>query len=320
MEQLDLLHGDFRTGFPEIQNAIDAMRQLLQNKVRGDRYFTLDSLVDAYSKNTSLAISQISTDLKEFENFRRDLVYQCTLQGKQIFEGLKQMEASSRVSVYDRKAKKCMIQFGLPDQIDMAIAETSIGDEIDKGTRELADKLADETSTESEIKKYAEKIVGSRSLLRKYLGRELIQVSAYKIDQNPENSGYRKWRETQINNSGAEKFVIYFAVILSLINYTRGSLGGMQEKELRSVLILDNPFGATSSKHILIPMFSIAKHFRVQMICLSDINKTDVINCFDIVIKALVKKRPMSNHELLTHEGNERIEHGYYRTEQLSLL
>ena len=94
----------------------------------------------------------------------------------------------------------------------------------------------------------------------------------------------------------------------------------MQEKELRSVLILDNPFGATSSKHILIPMFAIAKHFRVQMICLSDINKTDVINCFDIVIKALVKKRPMSNHELLTHEGNERIEHGYYRTEQLSLL
>lgn len=320
MEQLDLLHGDFRTGFPEIQNAIDAMRQLLQNKVRGDRYFTLDSLVDAYSKNTNLAISQISTDLKEFENFRRDLVYQCTLQGKQIFEGLKQMEASSRVSVYDRKAKKCMIQFGLPDQIDMAIAETSIGDEIDKGTRELADKLADETSTESEIKKYAEKIVGSRSLLRKYLGRELIQVSAYKIDQNPENSGYRKWRETQINNSGAEKFVIYFAVILSLINYTRGSLGGMQERELRSVLILDNPFGATSSKHILVPMFAIAKHFRVQMICLSDINKTDVINCFDIVIKALVKKRPMSNHELLTHEGNERIEHGYYRTEQLSLL
>ena len=56
------------------------------------------------------------------------------------------------------------------------------------------------------------------------------------------------------------------------------------------------------------------------MICLSDINKTDVINCFDIVIKAIVKKRPMSNREILTHEGNEQMEHGFYRAEQMSLL
>lgn len=320
IEQLELLHRSFQTEFPEIQSAIDSMQQLLQNTMQGDRYFTLDSLVDVYRKNTGLAISQISTDLKEFENFRRDLVYQCTLQGKQIFEGLKQMESSSRVSVSDSRSKKCMIQFGLPDHIDIAIAEISIGDEIDKGTKELVEKLADGTSTESEIKKYAEKIVGSRSLLRKYLGRDLIEVSAYKIDQNPENSGYRRWKETQINNSGAEKFVVYFAVILSLINYTRGSLGGIQDKALHSVLILDNPFGATSSKHILLPMFAIAKHFRVQMICLSDINKTDIINCFDIVIKALVKKRPMSHYELLTHEGNELIDHGYYRSEQISLI
>lgn len=319
-EQLDLLRRDFMEGFPEIQNAIDSMRALLQNSLRGDRYFTLDSLVDEYHKNTNLAISQLNTDLNEFENFRRDLVYQCTLQGKQIFEGLKQMESSSRVAVYDGMPKKCMIQFGFPDHVDAAVAEASIGDEIDKGTKEIAEQLSDETITEAEIKKYAEKIVGSRNLLRKYLGRDLIQVSAYKIDQNPYNSGYRKWKETQINNSGAEKFVVYFAVILSLINYTRGSLGGIQDKERRSVLILDNPFGATSSKHILVPMFAIAKHFRVQMICLSDINKTDVINCFDIVIKALVKKRPMSHHELLTHEGNELIDHGYYRAEQMSLL
>lgn len=67
-------------------------------------------------------------------------------------------------------------------------------------------------------------------------------------------------------------------------------------------------------------MFAIARHFRVQMVCLSDINKSDVINCFDIVIKAIVKKRSMSSSELLTHEVNEVIDHGFYRAEQLSLL
>ena len=64
---------------------------------------------------------------------------------------------------------------------------------------------------------FEEKIVGSRNLLRKYIGKESIRVDAYKIDQNPQNAGYRSWERTQINNSGAEKVVIYFAVILSLM-------------------------------------------------------------------------------------------------------
>lgn len=318
--QLEQMNRDASGGLPVIRHAISGMSGLLSNGARGDRYFTLSIQIDSQMKNTALAIAQISTDLKEFENARRDLLRQCTLQGKQIYDGLRQMEASSRVMVYAGKPRQRMIQFDFPDHVDSAVSEAAIADEIDQGTKELADKLSDDSVTEAERKRYAEKIVGSRSLLRKFLGKEFIQVKAYKIDQNPENSGYRKWKDTQINNSGAEKFVIYFAVILSLINYTRGSIGGIQEKELRSVLILDNPFGATSSKHILLPMFAIAKHFRVQMICLSDINKTDVINCFDIVIKAIVKKRPMSNHEILTHEGNEQMEHGFYRAEQMCLL
>lgn len=92
---------------------------------------------------------------------------------------------------------------------------------------------------------FEEKIVGSRNLLRKYIGKESIRVDAYKIDQNSQNAGYRSWEQTQINNSGAEKFVIYFAVILSLMNYTRGDFGTIRDKDLRSTLILDNPFGAT---------------------------------------------------------------------------
>ena len=266
------------------------------------------------------AIAQIMTDLKEFENNHNDLIRQCVLQGSRIYEGLLQMASSSRVTIYDGKDKKQMIRFDIPAEVDTVVASAAIADEIDKGTKELVARMTDEAVAEVDIKKMAEKTVGSRNLLRKYIGKEAIRVDAYKIDQNPQNAGYRSWGQTQVNNSGAEKFVVYFAVILSLMNYTRGDFGSIRDKDLRSALILDNPFGATSSKHILVPMFAIAKHFRVQMICLSDINKSDVINCFDIVIKAIVKKRPMSNNELLTHEGNESIEHGFYRLEQLSLL
>ncbi len=303
-----------------VYQAIENLQTLILNDKRGDRYFTLAEHIEMAIENAKRAISQIMTDLKDFEGSYDDLVRQCTLQGERIYEGLLQMASSSRVTVYESKGKKQMIRFDIPSEVDSVVAKASIADEIDKGTKELVEKLIDQSSTEADREKIAKRIVGSKNLLRKYIGKDSIQVNAYKIDQNPQNAGYRTWEQTQVNNSGAEKFVVYFAVILSLMNYTRGDVGDIRDKDLRSTLILDNPFGATSSKHILLPMFAIAKHFRVQLICLSDINKSDVVNCFDIVIKAIVKKQLMSNNELLTHEGNEVIEHGYYRSEQISLF
>lgn len=319
-EVLNSMKNQFAGSTCGVSDAILGMLALLSNEMRGDRYYTLIEHINGDIQNTDRAIAQIMTDLKEFENNHNDLIRQCVLQGGRIYEGLLQMASSSRVTVYNGKDKKQMLRFDIPVDVDRVVASATITDEIDKGTKELVGRMSDETITEVDIKKMAEKIVGSRNLLRKYIGKESIRVDAYKIDQNPQNAGYRSWEQTQINNSGAEKFVVYFAVILSLMNYTRGDFGSIRDKDLRSTLILDNPFGATSSKHILVPMFAIARHFRVQMICLSDINKSDVINCFDIVIKAIVKKRQMSNNELLTHEGNESIEHGFYRSEQLSLL
>ena len=319
-QALNSMKNQFAGSTCGVFEATCGMLALLSNEMRGDRYYTLIEHINGDIQNTNRAIAQIMTDLKEFENNHNDLIRQCVLQGGRIYGGLLQMASSSRVTVYDGKDKKQMIRFDIPVEVDPVVASAAITDEIDKGTKELVARMSDEAITEVDTKKMAEKIVGSRNLLRKYIGKESIRVDAYKIDQNPQNAGYRSWEQTQINNSGAEKFIVYFAVILSLMNYTRGDIGSIRDKDLRSALILDNPFGATSSKHILVPMFAIAKHFRVQMICLSDINKSDVINCFDIVIKAIVKKRPMSNNELLTHEGNESIEHGFYRSEQLSLL
>lgn len=319
-EALNSMNSQFAGSTCGVSDAIRGMSALLSNELRGDRYYTLIEHISGDIQNTDRAIAQIMTDLKEFENNHNDLIRQCVLQGSRIYEGLLHMASSSRVTVYDGKDKKQMIRFDIPAEVDPVVATAAITDEIDKGTKELITRMSDETVTEVDVKKMAEKIIGSRNLLRKYIGREIIRVDAYKIDQNPQNAGYRSWEQTQIKNSGAEKFVVYFTVILSLMNYTREDFGGIRDKDLKSALILDNPFGATSSKHILDPMFTIAKHFRVQMICLSDINKADVVNCFDIVIKAFVKKRPMSNNELLTHEGNESIEHGFYCSEQLTLI
>ena len=172
--------------------------------------------------------------------------------------------------------------------------------------------------------KEASKFVSSRQLLRIAIQKSNLSVHAYKIDQNPEHAKYRTWEESLKNNSGAEKFIVYLSIILSIMNYSKSMSAGIQNNSAYSLLILDNPFGSTTSPHILNPMFHLAKHFNVQMICLTHIIQNDVIKCFDCVIKAFVKKMAMSSKELLKHEFDSEVEavnHGFYSvSEQLTLF
>lgn len=303
----------------DVNNAVKVMQELLNGKVSGDRYYTLYEHIGENIHTVKMRISQIDTDLAEFHKTKDDIVHQCVIQGKHLYEGLKKLSGNSKVNVQNKRRQ--MIKFDIPDRIDENIAKAAIASEIEKGTDEIVAKISDDTYSDSDKAKAAERTVGSKNLLRKYIGSENITLKAYKIDRNPDNSGYRTWEQTQVNNSGAEKFVVYFAVILALTAYTRdGYDSALDNNNSRSVLILDNPFGPISSKHVLEPMFEIARNYKVQMICLSDISKSDIVSCFRLVIRAVVKRFALSNKEQLTHEGNESIEHGYYCCEQLNLF
>ena len=62
-------------------------------------------------------------------------------------------------------------------------------------------------------------------------------------------------------------------------------------------------------------MFDMAKRLKVQLICFSNITKADITSRFDKVIKAIVKPIAASSLEILTHNENEEIQHGFYRRE-----
>lgn len=308
----------YGTASADVKRAVSSMQDLLSDAgMRGDRYYTLCEHIDANLHTAKLRISQIDTDLAEFHKTKDDLIHQCVIQGKQMYEGLMRLSNSSKVKVQGRRRQ--MLMFDIPNAVDENVAKANISAEIDKGTEEIASKMADGSYAESDIRKIAAATVGSRRLLRKYINADNIVLKAYKIDQNPDNSGYRTWEQTQVNNSGAEKFVVYFAVILALMAYTRDGYDDLGGKN-KSVLVLDNPFGPISSRHVLEPMFEIARNYKVQMICLSDISKSDIVSCFELVIRAVVKQFALSSKEQLTHEGNEVIEHGFYRSEQMNLF
>ncbi len=292
-------------------NAIGGM--IDATEIKGDRLFTISESITAMIESIRKINSKIETDLREITNDFNDLVEQCFLQGKRVYEDLRMIASSSKAHIYDGKPQIPMLKMDLPEEMELSeeASRMSIRNEIEKGANEIKEMLVNNFE-EKQIQKRAKSIVGSERLLHKYIIRETVPVKVYKIDLNVANSSYKRWEDTLTQSSGAEKFVVFFSVVLTLMNYTR-STSGIVSKEAKSVLILDNPFGKITSAHLLKPMFDIAKHFNVQLICLSDINKSDVTSCFECVIKLVIKQQALSNFEIMTHEDNERIEHGYYK-------
>ena len=214
-----------------------------------------------------------------------------------------------------------MLKIDIPEHFDFESAQKIIESELKNNVEQFSNQ---DFKDNEQKQKEASKFVSSRQLLRIAIQKSNLSVHAYKIDQNPEHAKYRTWEESLKNNSGAEKFIVYLSIILSIMNYSKSMSAGIQNNSAYSLLILDNPFGSTTSPHILNPMFHLAKHFNVQMICLTHIIQNDVIKCFDCVIKAFVKKMAMSSKELLKHEFDSEVEavnHGFYSvSEQLTLF
>ncbi len=307
----------------EIVNRLKSVNNMLEDVgIKGDRLFTLSESLETMIQSIEKINRQIETDLQEIENDFNDIVNHCMNQGKRMYQDLRAIAASSKAKIFAGKPQTQMVKLNLPEENEISeeASRIAIRTEIENGANEIKALIKSETE-DKEIQKRAKKIVSSQRLLLRYIKQESVQVKVFKIDMIPKNSGYKKWEDTLIQSSGAEKFIVFFSVVLTLMNYTRSSVG-IVSKNAKSVLILDNPFGKITSAHLLKPMFDIAKHFNVQLICLSDINKSDVINCFDCIIKLVIKSKNLSNSEIMTHEGNEKIEHGYYKVvnRQISLI
>ena len=288
-----------------------------QDSIQGDRYYTLNERISSAVKATELRADQIDAELNDFDNSKQDLVHQCVLQGQQIYQALQTLMKNSRVQAYEDTRKE-MLKMDLPKEIDEKLAADEIAAEIERSAQETLHRLERGEMTEAELKQKAEETVSSRHLLRKYIRKESIELQAYKVDANRSHAEYRRWKDIPRTNSGAEKFLVYFAVIVLLIDYS-GSDAGVRTHQNTDVLILDNPFAVITSAHVLKPMFRMAEQFRIQLICLSDITKCDITNCFDLHIKAAVRQSTLSEIGILSHEGNEQIEHGFYRAAQYSL-
>lgn len=321
--QLNALDGNFSS-----QNEIFQMiaRPLIQKmddleRKEYDRYYEIYEMIGNDLDIIQKQIALYEQELSEVNSNRKNLVTHCFAHGKRIYEQLNRISESSSIRLPELSRKLRMLRIELPEQVDEGIARERMASYVEGQASELASAVK-ASAQPSSLAKKAAAAVSSRVLLNIYIGTNDIPVKVYKIDMDIQNSDYRLWENAISANSGGEKFVVYFAVILSLMYYTR-TRGGILNGEQTSTLIMDNPFGPISSEHLLRPMFAIAKRFGVQLICLTDLDTADIVSCF--ALRYMIRIRPIaySGYSVVEFESNrpsEVMEQAFYKGEQMSLF
>lgn len=301
----------FRNTHTLFTGTLDGILSVIDNHdIAGDKYFTLYDRTEGDIKRYQDRIAQLAVLLNDVEDSRKQLVTNCLQRVGRLYENLTILSKKSTIQIGN--AKKQMIRIDLP--VIEPVSE-QLAERINHYITEQVKKYLSEQ--DSSAKSHHEHLA-IRRLLNCYIGKETIPIIVFKIDKNVQNSRYRSWQDALKANSGGEQFVVLFSLIVSIMNYTRSLTSSLSTTS--GVLILDNPFGPISSPHLLEPMFRIARHFHIQLICLTHLGTAAVTSFFDMVYQLRFKSLPLSNMEILEAEAKQHMEHAYYLSEQLSLF
>jgi len=311
----------------DIINSIDTLN--IDESTYDKIYYYFEEL-SKKRESLSKFLSFYEQQLMNIEHTKKQVIDQCISYAALIFEDIKTITDKSRVKLSGRNKNVKMLKIDVPDKTDDNVRKR-MEEHITSSVKIIADIY--ESNNNENIKKYRDKIKGivsTRELLNQFIGNNKMPVSVYKVDLNESNSGLKRWEDAISENSGGEKFVVFFTLVSVLISYTRDAtirrMGQDTIKESK-VIIMDNPFGKTSSEHLLKAIIDIAETFNIQLICLSDLSQSSITNRFNLIFRLSIRKRMYSDTEALRIQEltinknglteDERLEHAMiYQTSQ----
>lgn len=294
-----------------------------------DKYYYLYERFQAFIKSLNDYKSVMDEKMKLIEHSQRDLIEHAFMEAVRIYDEIPKVSENSTVEIDGVRRKILDIKY--EEMQDKVISKEKMHNYINECLNSLIATIKSEAD-EGKIRREIEKNIATRELLNVISNLDRCIVKSYKVDINEKNRKMRTWEEVIVKNSGAEKFMAYFSLLVALISYSRRSMRGSDifgKKEESKVLIMDNPFGAITSGHLLKPLFDIAEKYNTQLICLSDIKQGSVINSFNLVYMIKIRQNMMKEdfievEPILKNELNqdEKLEKAYLYTsvEQMNLF
>ena len=266
---------------------------------------TLQPYMEEYQrKRESLRklLDYYETQLENIQHTKQQVADQCMSYAVMLYEEIKSIVQKSRIRLTGKSRAVQMLRIDIPKQLDPGARERM--EEYLDSCLEIVMKYNKEAENteEKKIRDRLAALTSGRELLNQVIGTSKIPVYVYKIDLNEKNSGMKRWEDAMSQNSGGEKFVVFFTMVSILITYIRAAgrrSAGEDPMDESKVLIMDNPFARTSSEHLLRAVMDIAKTFSIQLICLSDLSQSSITNRFSLIYQLSIRKRMYSDKEVL---------------------
>lgn len=271
----------------------------------------------------------LESQLEHLDKYKENVVYHAFAQGKRVHAELKKISESSRVKLSHDKPRQQTLKIGIPDELD-PYAEERVRNHVNACIDEMRSLKKKNELTEKMTRNIIDTKMSDREILNQTIGPHPIDILLLKIDASHAHTKLRKWENVLTDNSGGELFVACFALLSALMDYSRKS--ALPEDVLGSgakVMLIDNPFGKTSSNHLLNALIQIAKQFNMQMICLSDLSQSSITSKFALIYQLSVRPAIYGGKAYLKIDSpaenvptykDSRLEHASLRSEQMRLF
>lgn len=157
-----------------------------------------------------------------------------------------------------------------------------------------------------------EDLMGDQALFSKAVRGKYPSLMVYKMTEKnefqyakPHDYHYASWEalnrgeEGSAEGSGGQKLAISTFMMMMLVNYKKRTIGSNSPW---TVLMMDNPFGQASAKHILDPIFEIANSLNFQLIALAppEIIKIEISKRFPVFWELRIEEAENNFSSLIT--------------------
>ena len=122
--------------------------------------------------------------------------------------------------------------------------------------------------------------LSSKMLVGQIINIDKAYVKLYKIEDVQEHSTYKRWEEDL--GSDGQVNAIYFMFAVCIISYISMLTRKDGSSKCKKVIIVDNPFGATSAVFLWKVMFEILKENNVQLIAPGHNISKEIISMFEV--------------------------------------
>lgn len=209
---------------------------------------------DEYQANIAEQVQKITNDIGRLESYQADFTRRCIQRAELVLGHIRKLEALSRIEVYGRRIN--MIELRLPE-FEAKDKQMRMKEHIDRIVRDIGE--------EGQVdRKGIAAWLSTKELLARIADMDRAAVRLYKVESIPENSRLYRW-EHAIGSEGQNNslYFIFAACLISFIRMLSITSSGVSTKK---VIIVDNPFGATSAVYLWEPMFKILEQNDIQLI------------------------------------------------------